>query len=303
MLKAQVIQSTGSWYEVVDDTGNKYACRLRGRHKLHSKRYTNPVAVGDYVWMEQTKDDDWIIDRVEERERFLVRRSSNLSRKYHVIASNIDQMYLMLTANHPHTPLGFVDRILVMAERARIPATLVMNKMDRYDDDDLDRVAEIEDCYTGAGYQFLTCSLTQKRGLNELQKGMFGKSTLLVGNSGVGKSTLLNILVPDAQQKTNKLSDSYGKGRHTTTFATMFEKDGLKIIDTPGIKEFGLVDITPRELSQYFPEFKKASSECRFNDCMHLKEPDCKVLTLLEKGEIADSRYDAYVFMLDELNS
>jgi ribosome biogenesis GTPase len=303
MIRGQVTRSTGSWYEVKDAEGETYTARLRGRHKLTSKRYTNPVAVGDYVMMEQTETGDWVIDRVEERKQFLVRRSSNLSRKYQVIAANLDQLYLLVTVNHPYTPLGFVDRILVMAEVAGIPATLILNKIDRFDEKDMLRLEEVEATYKSIGYPCVRTSLTENVGVEGLKKGMKNKTTLLVGNSGVGKSTFLNMMVSGADQKTSELSDSYGKGRHTTTFATMFEKNGIRIVDTPGIKEFGLVDVEGAELSAYFPEFQKVASECRFHNCRHTQEPNCAVLQNLLDGEISESRYNAYCLMLEEIKA
>jgi ribosome biogenesis GTPase / thiamine phosphate phosphatase len=303
MKLAQVTVSRGNWYELKDEHGNHYSARLRGRHKQTSKRYTNPVAVGDYAYLEETEHGEWVIDRVAERERYLVRRSSNLSRKYQVIAANLDQLFLIVTVNHPHTPLGFVDRILVMAEKAGIPSTIILNKIDCFEGKDLERLEELNDIYTSIGYKCIKTSLTRGDGLEDLKKALKGKTTLLVGNSGVGKSTFLNIMVPEAEQKTSELSDSYGKGKHTTTFATMFENEGVRIVDTPGIKEFGLVDVDESNLSNYFPEFSRAAEACRFSNCKHLKEPDCEVLRLLEDGELAESRYRAYYLMHEELKA
>lgn len=303
MMRAQVTQSTGSWYEVRDEQGKSYSTRIRGRHKLTSKRYTNPVAVGDYVWIEETDGGEWIIDRVEERKQFLVRRSSNLSRKYQVIAANLDQLYLLVTVNHPYTPLGFVDRILVMAEVAGIPSTLILNKIDRFEGEDLERLQEVERIYSEIGYPCVRTSLTENLGIEGLKEGMQNKTTLLVGNSGVGKSTFLNLMVSGAAQKTSELSDSYGKGRHTTTFATMFEENGIRIVDTPGIKEFGLVDVEEANLASYFPEFQKEASECRFHNCRHIQEPNCAVSEAVAEDRISESRYLAYITMTEELKS
>ena len=302
-MKGRVLKSTGSWYTVKTEKGLVNA-RLRGKFKQDDLKLTNPISVGDYVELEQEADQpSSVITDILPRENYIIRKSTRKNHFSHIIASNIDQAFLIITLKNPRTSLGFIDRFLVSTESFRIPTSILVNKMDMdYKDKDMEYLEDIKDIYVPLGYQVYEISALNNTKLQEQFLPLLkGKTTLLSGHSGVGKSTLLNKIVPEAVQATKEISKFSAKGVHTTTFAEMFEiEDGGYLIDTPGIKEFGILDIDEFELSHYFPEFRKYLGQCRYNNCQHLNEPGCVVRQKLEEGLIHPYRYDSYVKILTE---
>lgn len=305
-MKGRVIKSTGSWYTVKTDTTTIQA-RLRGKFKQDELKLTNPIAVGDYVLLEKESGQSTsVITDILPRENYIIRKSTRKAHHSHIIASNIDQAFLMITLRNPRTSLGFIDRFLVSTESFRIPATLLVNKMDeKYKDKDLEYLQDIKEIYGPLGYPVIEISALKGETLKEQFFPLLkNKTTLLSGHSGVGKSTLLNQLIPEAQQATQEISKFSAKGVHTTTFAEMFalEEEGY-LIDTPGIKEFGILDIEDQELSHYFVEMRQYLGQCKYNNCRHINEPGCMVLQKLEEGYIHPYRYDSYVNILFEEES
>jgi len=305
-MKGRVIKSTGSWYIV--KVGDKLIkSRLRGKFKQDDMKLTNPIAVGDYVELGMEQDQGTaVIAEILPRENYIIRKSTRKTHFSHILASNIDQAFLIITLRSPRTSLGFIDRFLVSTESFRIPATLVVNKMDLIEKDrDLEFLQDIKEIYEPLGYPVLEISALMETDLHESLGALLrGKTTLLSGHSGVGKSTLLNKLVPEAQQATKDVSSFTTKGVHTTTFAEMFDfEGGGYVIDTPGIKEFGILDIENHELSHYFVEMRQYLGQCKYNNCQHTHEPGCKVLEKLEEGYIHPYRYDSYVRILNEEDS
>ncbi|MCS4435452.1 ribosome small subunit-dependent GTPase A [Aquiflexum gelatinilyticum] len=302
-MKGRVLKSTGSWYTVKTEKGLVNA-RLRGKFKQDDLKLTNPISVGDYVELEQEADQpSSVITDILPRENYIIRKSTRKNHFSHIIASNIDQAFLIITLKNPRTSLGFIDRFLVSTESFRIPTSILVNKMDMdYKDKDMEYLEDIKDIYVPLGYPVYEISALNSTVLQEQFLPLLkGKTTLLSGHSGVGKSTLLNKIVPEAVQATKEISKFSAKGVHTTTFAEMFEiEDGGYLIDTPGIKEFGILDIDEFELSHYFPEFRKYLGQCRYNNCQHLNEPGCVVRQKLEEGFIHPYRYDSYVKILTE---
>jgi ribosome biogenesis GTPase len=302
-MQGRVIKSTGSWYAVQTAAGLKNA-RLRGKFKQEDLKLTNPIAVGDWVLLSNEEDQEsTVIIDILPRENYIIRKSTRKAHHSHIIASNIDQAFLIITLRNPRTSLGFIDRFLVSTESFRIPATIIVNKMDmEYKEKDLDFLQDIHEIYEPLGYPVIEISaLDQNSFEKQFSKLLEGKTTLLSGHSGVGKSTLLNKLVPSAQQTTKEISKFSSKGVHTTTFAEMFElPSGGYLIDTPGIKEFGILDIDDFELSHYFVEMRQYLGQCKYNNCKHLNEPGCMVLQKLEEGYIHPYRYDSYVNILHE---
>lgn len=305
-MKGRVTKSTGSWYTIKTETASIQA-RLRGKFKQDELKLTNPIAVGDYVILEKEGGQvTSVITDILPRENYIIRKSTRKAHHSHIIASNIDQAFLIVTLRNPRTSLGFIDRFLVSTESFRIPATILVNKMDeKYKDKDLEYLQDIKEIYEPLGYPVIEISALKSNKL----KGEFipllkGKTTLLSGHSGVGKSTFLNQLIPEAQQATKEISKFSAKGVHTTTFAEMFElEDGGYLIDTPGIKEFGILDIDDNELSHYFVEMRQYLGQCKYNNCKHINEPGCIVLQKLEEGFIHPYRYDSYVNILFEEES
>lgn len=298
----RVIKSTGSWY-LVRVGEEDIQARLRGKFKQDNLKLTNPIAVGDYVELALEENQATaVISQILPRENYIIRKSTRKTNFSHILASNIDQAFLIVTLRNPRTSLGFIDRFLVSTESFRIPTTLVVNKMDIIKKElDLEFLHDIKEIYEPLGYPVLTISATEEEALEEDFKQLLqGKTTLLSGHSGVGKSTLLNRLVPEANQATKEVSGFTTKGVHTTTFAEMFDYEGGFIIDTPGIKEFGILDIEDQELSHYFVELRQYLGQCRYNDCRHVNEPGCVVLEKLEEGYIHPYRYDSYVRILNE---
>lgn len=298
-MEGIVIRSTGSWYIVRTEDGTTVDCRLRGQYRMKGIRNTNPVAVGDRVTIALQKDEPTaVIEEIHERHNHIIRKATNLSKASHIIAANIDQAVLVVTINHPRTAAGFIDRFLVTAEAYHIPAALVFNKIDLYNEPEKERMSHFMDVYSGIGYQCIEVSATEGININRFIALMRDKVSLLTGHSGVGKSALLNASDPLLNLKTGIISEFSNKGKHTTTFAEMLELSfGGWIVDTPGIKEFGLYDFEKETLAQRFPEMRALMSDCRFTNCTHIHEPGCAVKVALEKGAIAASRYKSYLNM------
>ncbi|PZX60235.1 ribosome biogenesis GTPase [Algoriphagus ratkowskyi] len=302
-MKGRVIKSTGSWYLVQTD-GEVVASRLKGKFKLDDMKLTNPIAVGDWVELEKELNQDTaVISDILPRENYVIRKSTRKQHFSHIIASNLDQAILVITMKSPRTSLGFIDRFLVSTESFRIPAILVVNKMDQMSGEKADDwLLDIHEIYEPLGYKVLEVSALKEENLKDkFDSVLAGKSTLISGHSGVGKSTLLNALVPEADQHTKEVSGFTSKGVHTTTFAELFAlENGGDLIDTPGIKEFGILEIEDNELSHYFPEMRKYLGQCKYNNCQHLNEPGCVVLEKVEAGYIHPYRYESYINILNE---
>ena len=298
-----VYKSTGSWYVVKTDDGALWECRIKGKFRIKGIKSTNPVAVGDIVDFEIDDSSDkttGTIYDIHDRKNYIVRKSVNLSYQMHIIAANIDRVFLLVTINNPPTTTSFIDRFLVTAEAYGIEAVLVFSKTDTYDEDIRDEQLYLQYVYSQIGYKCLKVSAKENKGLDELKALMKDNVSMFSGHSGVGKSTLINALEPALDLKTKEISQQHQQGQHTTTFAEMFDLSfGAKIIDTPGIRGFGIVDMEKEEISEYFPEFFKLKNDCKFNNCLHKDEPHCAVKNALEKDEIAWSRYRSYLQILD----
>ena len=294
---ATVVRATGSWYDVLHD-GETVRCRIRGRLRLKGVRSTNPVVVGDEVACEADEGGDYVIADILPRRNYVIRRASNLSKESHIIAANVDQALLMASLRSPETPTEFVDRFLVTCEAYKVPVTILLSKLDLQD---AEAVAEFRAVYEGAGYRVLEVSVREGRGVEEVRELLAGRTTLVSGNSGVGKSTLIRAIDPSLDIRTGEISESHHKGRHTTTFSTMYPlAGGGAVIDTPGIKGFGLIDIDEAELWHYFPEMMRVAPACRFYNCTHTHEPGCAVTEAVKAGEIAWPRYESYLKIRDE---
>ncbi len=299
-MKGTITKSTGSWYKVSDQQGNIFDCRLRGKFKIDGTRATNPLAVGDHVdFTLETDQNTGIITYIHERTNHIIRKSTNLSRKSQVIAANLDQALLIATLYVPRTSTGFIDRFLVNCEAYSVSAHIIFNKLDLYQKEELEMLEELISIYEPLGYKCLKVSATKGSNLEAFSNLLQHKTTLLSGHSGVGKSTLVNAIEPNLNLKTAQISLVHLKGKHTTTFAEMFSlTQGGSIIDTPGIKEFGLVDFEPWELGHYFPEIRDLLNKCRFDNCTHAHEPGCAVKEKVELGAISTSRYYNYLNIL-----
>ena len=294
---ATVVRATSSWYDVLHD-GETVRCRIRGRLRLKGVRSTNPVVVGDEVACEADEGGDYVIADILPRRNYVIRRASNLSKESHIIAANVDQALLMASLRSPETPTEFVDRFLVTCEAYKVPVTILLSKLDLQD---AEAVAEFRAVYEGAGYRVLEVSVREGRGVEEVRELLAGRTTLVSGNSGVGKSTLIQAIDPSLDIRTGEISESHHKGRHTTTFSTMYPlAGGGAVIDTPGIKGFGLIDIDEAELWHYFPEMMRVAPACRFYNCTHTHEPGCAVTEAVKAGEIAWPRYESYLKIRDE---
>ena len=298
-----VYKSTGSWYTVKSTEGDFMECRIKGKFRMKGIKSTNPIAVGDVVDYDLDENSDvttGTITTIHDRKNYIVRKSVNLSHQMHIIASNLDYVFLLITINNPPTTTNFIDRFLVTAEAYGIETILVFNKIDTYDDAMLDEQLYMQYIYQQIGYKCLRVSSTEGKGIEELKELMKGKVTMFSGHSGVGKSTLVNAMEPSLHLKTKVISEQSKQGQHTTTFAEMYDLSfGARIIDTPGIKGFGIVDMEPTEISGYFPEFFKLKDQCKFNNCLHKDEPKCAVKEALEKDEISYSRYNSYLKILE----
>ncbi len=299
-----VYKSTGSWYVVKDDTGKAYQARMKGIFKIDEITSTNPVAVGDEVEfvIEKEQEQTAMITEIYERRNYINRKSPSHKMHHHIVAANVDQCVMIATLKEPRTSQGFIDRFLVACEAYHVPAIIVFNKSDLYRDKEVQKFEAMKEMYEGIGYKVLLMSVSEHKGVGELKHLLKDKVSLLSGHSGVGKSTFINSIFPELSLKTQDVSGWSGKGLHTTTFAEMFDlPDGGKIIDTPGIREFGLVDIEKRELSHYFPEMRVLIQDCQFNNCMHMNEPGCAVKAAVEDGSINIDRYVSYLTILETI--
>ena len=297
-VEGLVMRATGSWYEVLHE-GEVLRCRMRGKLRLRGVRSTNPVVVGDTVHCECGEDGELVIVDIAPRHNYIIRRASNLSKESRIIASNIDRAMVVVTVVEPVTAVEFIDRFLVTCEAYKVPVTILLAKIDLLQDNP-EAVAEFHRVYEGAGYEVIDISATQGIGVERVKAMLSGKTTLLSGNSGVGKSTLIGAIDPTIEIRTGEISDSFHKGKHTTTFSTMYRTADGYIIDTPGVKGFGLIDIDDKELWHYFPEMISRAGECKFFNCTHTHEPHCAVIDAVKREEIAFSRYESYLKILDE---
>lgn len=297
-MKGVVIKSTGSWYSVLAEKGTTIECRIKGVFRIKGIKSTNPIAVGDKVEFEMEADGRGVIHAIEDRTNYIIRKSINLSKQSHIIASNIDQALLIVTLAFPRTSAGFIDRFLLTAEAYHIPVNIVFNKVDLFEknEEDMKGLNDFISIYEKIGYKCFKVSAIENKDIESLRNLTKDKTTLVAGHSGVGKSTLVNAMDSNLDLKVGEISDAHSKGKHTTTFAEMHPLNyGGFIIDTPGIKELGLVDMEKEEISDYFPEMRALRNACKFNNCLHLNEPKCAVIAAVEKGEIAASRYSSYV--------
>ncbi|HYE56369.1 MAG TPA: ribosome small subunit-dependent GTPase A [Chitinophagaceae bacterium] len=303
-MRAIVYKSTGSWYSVKDEQGNLYNARIKGVFKIDGITSTNPIAVGDEVEieMESAGENTAIITEMHDRRNYINRQSPRSKHHHHIVAANLDQSMLIGTLREPRTSQGFIDRFLVACEAYHVPAVVVLNKADVYRKKEMQQYEQWKEMYEDVGYRVLLCSTKEHTGLDEIIALLQGKTTLLSGHSGVGKSSFINYLLPHLNLKTQDVSGWSGKGTHTTTFAEMFDLPaGGRIIDTPGVREFGLVDISRQELSHYFPEMRALLQDCQFNNCLHLEEPGCAIKKALEEGRIYAERYFSYCNIFDSI--
>ena len=302
-MKGIVYKSTGSWYTVKAEDGKFYNCRIKGKFRIKGIKNTNPVAVGDYVEFDLEENIDeviGVIKHIEERENYIIRKSVNLSKQTHIIAANIDVAFLLVTLNNPPTFTTFIDRFLVTAEAYGIQAVLLFNKVDAYSQEEKDEILYLMAMYREIGYTCIPISAKSGKNIDKVKELMIDNTSLFSGHSGVGKSTLINQLEPSLALKTSAISEQHLQGQHTTTFAEMFDLSfNARIIDTPGIKGFGIVEIEKEELGDYFPEFFERKSECKFNNCLHVEEPKCAIKEALDEDEISWSRYKSYLQMLE----
>lgn len=303
-MKAKVYKSTGSWYQVKAENGQFYNARAKGVFKIEGHTSTNPIAVGDDVdiEIEAVQEESAVIQKIHDRRNYVARVSPHNKRMHHIIASNMDQSLLFATLKEPKTSNGFIDRFLISCEAYHIPAILVFNKADLYKAKEMERFEFLKEIYTKAGYRVQLISVETGMGLEELKAELMNKTTLLSGHSGVGKSTFINHLFPQFNLRTQEVSNWSGKGLHTTTFAEMFDiNDQTHIIDTPGVRELGIVDIAKSELSHYFPEMRALLGDCQFNNCMHINEPGCAVKQQVGIGSVSEERYVSYLTILDTM--
>lgn len=303
-MNARIYKSTGSWYLAKAEDGKMYNTRIKGVFKIDEITSTNPIAVGDEVRleMEESEPGTAMICEIYERRNYVARVSPHNKWQHHIIASNVDQGILFATLKEPKTSQGFIDRFLVTCEAYHIPAAVVFNKSDIYRKKEMERFEELQDMYTAIGYKVLLTSVKDNEGMDEAKELLQHKTSLLSGHSGVGKSTFINAVFPQLDLRTAEVSGWSGKGMHTTTFAEMFDlPGGGQIIDTPGVREFGLVDISKQELSQYFPEMRELINECQFNNCMHINEPGCAVKQAVSDGTISPDRFASYLSILDTI--
>ncbi|MGV3594010.1 MAG: ribosome small subunit-dependent GTPase A [Sediminibacterium sp.] len=303
-MRARIYKSTGSWYIAKGEDGRLYNARIKGVMKIEGITSTNPIAVGDEVEMEieEVEEESAIISTIHDRKNYVARISPHNKHLHHIIASNLDQSLLFVTLKDPKTSQGFMDRFLISCEAYHVPAIIVFNKSDIYRKKEMEKFEQLQDIYTKIGYQVLLCSVEKREGLEVLKNILHNKTSLLSGHSGVGKSTCVNALFPEFNLRTQEVSGWSGKGMHTTTFAEMFDlPGGGHIIDTPGVREFGLVDIEKEELAHYFPEMRKKMNDCQFNNCMHIEEPNCAVKKAVMQGEISEERYISYRTILDTM--
>lgn len=304
IMEGRVIKNTGSSYEVKTEAGEVYPCRIKGNFRIKGIRTTNPVAVGDLVKIIHASDDAYYIKEILPRKNYIIRRASNLSKESHILAANIDKAILVASIFNPETPTTFIDRFLSTSEAYSIPALIIFNKSDLWTPEIKEYALELKKMYEEIGYPVLFTSATTGEGIKELHRLVENKISLLAGNSGVGKSSLINALVPGLNLRTGDVSDSHHTGTHTTTFSEMISlPEGGELIDIPGVKGFGMIEYQPAEVGHYFPEIFKKSSQCRYGDCRHLGEPGCAVEEAVERGEISPSRFASYLSIMEEVQN
>ena len=296
-----VVKNTGSWYQVKTDEGQLINCKIKGNFRLKGIRSTNPIAVGDGVQIIVNNEGTAFISEIDDRKNYIIRKASNLSKQSHILAANLDQCMLIVTINYPETSTVFIDRFLASAEAYRVPVTLLFNKIDRYNENEYRLLQELTKLYSSIGYPCFSISAKKQTGIDDVREALKGKITLFSGNSGVGKSTLINTLLPGLNLKTGEISDAHNTGMHTTTFSEMFEfESNGYIIDTPGIKGFGTFDMKDEEVGHYFKEIFQVSAYCKYNNCTHTHEPGCAVLEAVENHQISLSRYTSYLSILED---
>jgi len=304
-MQALVYKSTGSWYQVKNEAGEEFKARVKGKFKIDGITSTNPIAVGDVVDIDKEEGEESIvITNIHDRKNYITRQSPHNKHLHHIVAANLDQSILLATLKDPKTSTGFIDRFLVASEAYHVPAIIVFNKSDLYQTKEKEKFEKVKSMYEKIGYPVYSMSINENAGINEVKELLKNKTTLLSGHSGVGKSSFINTIFPENIIKTQEVSGWSGKGLHTTTFAEMFDLPfGGKIIDTPGIREFAMMDIEPHELSHYFPEMKALINNCRFNNCMHIEEPGCTVKAAVEENEISPERYINYLNILGTIEN
>jgi ribosome biogenesis GTPase len=304
-MKALVYKSTGSWYQVKNEKGEEFKARVKGKFKIDGITSTNPIAVGDIVDIDKEEGEESIvITNIQERKNYITRQSPHNKHLHHIVAANLDQSILLATLKDPKTSTGFIDRFLVASEAYHVPAIIVFNKSDLHQTKEKEKFEKIKSVYEKIGYPVYLMSINENAGINEVKELLKNKITLLSGHSGVGKSSFINTIFPENMIKTQEVSGWSGKGLHTTTFAEMFDLSfGGKIIDTPGMREFGMMDIEPHELSHYFREMKALINDCRFNNCMHIEEPGCAVKAAVKENKISSERYISYLNILGTIDN
>lgn len=303
-MQGLVIRNTGSFYQVKTSDGEIVNCRIKGKFRIQGIKSTNPVAVGDYVTFSVTPEGEGLISEIAERKNYVVRRPANLSKQRHIIAANVDQALLIVTVNYPETSTTFIDRFLATCEAYRVPAKIIINKKDLYSEEELEYMRNLMFLYEQIGYQCFAVSALTGEGVEDIRSLLFGSVSLLSGNSGVGKSSLINAVCPDFKAKTGEISEIHNKGMHTTTFSEMFELDeGAYLIDTPGIKGFGTIDFEKEEVGHFFPEIFRVSKDCRFGNCTHVHEPGCAVIKAVEESYISQSRYNSYLSVMEDCDA
>lgn len=298
-----VVKNTGSWFDVRTDEGEVVPCKVKGNFRLKGIRSTSPVVVGDYVTFEKNREGTAFISAIDDRRNYIIRKASNLSKQSHILAANIDVCLLLVTLKEPVTSEVFVDRVLATGEAYNVPVVILINKIDLLDSQELDRAGKMADLYRSIGYEVMLVSVEDNIGLEAVPSMLKDKTALLAGNSGVGKSALLNRLVPGANARTSSISEAHLSGMHTTTFSTMYDLPiGGRIIDVPGVRGFGTFNFKKEEVSHYFREIFAVGKQCRFGNCMHLNEPGCEVLKAVENGRVSLSRYNSYLNMLEDVD-
>lgn len=303
-MQGLVIRNTGSFYQVKTSDGEIVNCRIKGKFRIQGIKSTNPVAVGDYVTFSVTPEGEGLISEIAERKNYVVRRPANLSKQRHIIAANVDQALLIVTVNYPETSTTFIDRFLATCEAYRVPAKIIINKKDLYSEEELEYMRNLMFLYEQIGYQCFAVSALTGEGVEDIRSLLSGSVSLLSGNSGVGKSSLINAVCPDFKAKTGEISEIHNKGMHTTTFSEMFELDeGSYLIDTPGIKGFGTIDFEKEEVGHFFPEIFRVSKDCRFGNCTHVHEPGCAVIKAVEESYISQSRYNSYLSVMEDCDA
>ena len=303
-MQGLVIRNTGSFYQVKTSDGEIVNCRIKGKFRIQGIKSTNPVAVGDYVTFSVTPEGEGLISEIAERKNYVVRRPANLSKQRHIIAANVDQALLIVTVNYPETSTTFIDRFLATCEAYRVPAKIIINKKDLYSEEELEYMRNLMFLYEQIGYQCFAVSALTGDGVDNVRELLTGRVSLLSGNSGVGKSSLINAVCPDFKATTGEISEIHNKGMHTTTFSEMFELDeGTYLIDTPGIKGFGTIDFEKEEVGHFFPEIFRISKDCRFGNCTHVHEPGCAVIKAVEESYISQSRYNSYLSVMEDCDA